>query len=55
MLCLGCICREFCRSSYDAVYSDTGARYEWFLSLSFDWDFISGKKRLRWPLVSCLC
>jgi len=25
--------------------------YEWFVSLGFDWDFISGKKRFRWPMV----
>ena len=26
-------------------------RYEFFLTLDFDWEFISGKKRFRWPLV----
>ena len=26
-------------------------RYEFFLSLDFDWEFLSGKKRFRWPLV----
>lgn len=26
-------------------------RYEFLLSLDFDWDFLSGKKRFRWPLV----
>ncbi|RDB29963.1 hypothetical protein Hypma_014178 [Hypsizygus marmoreus] len=25
--------------------------YEWFISLRFDWDFISGKKRFRWPMI----
>ncbi|KAF8636897.1 hypothetical protein AX17_003149 [Amanita inopinata Kibby_2008] len=25
--------------------------YEWFLSLDFDWDFITGKKRFRWPMI----
>lgn len=25
--------------------------YEWFLSLDFEWDFISGKKKFRWPLI----
>ncbi|RDB28012.1 hypothetical protein Hypma_002269 [Hypsizygus marmoreus] len=25
--------------------------YEWFISLGFDWDFISGKKRFRWPMI----
>ncbi|KAF8887540.1 hypothetical protein BD779DRAFT_1611503 [Infundibulicybe gibba] len=25
--------------------------YEWFLSLDFDWDFISGKKKFRWPMI----
>jgi len=24
--------------------------YEWFISLDFDWDVISGKKTFRWPL-----
>ena len=27
-------------------------RYEWFLSLDFDWDFLTGAKRFRWPMVS---
>lgn len=25
--------------------------WEFALSLDFDWDFISGKKKFRWPLV----
>jgi hypothetical protein len=25
--------------------------WEWFTSLGFDWDFISGKKKFRWPMV----
>ncbi|KAF5379221.1 hypothetical protein D9615_005962 [Tricholomella constricta] len=25
--------------------------YEWFISLGFDWDFISRKKRFRWPMI----
>lgn len=25
--------------------------YEWFISLGFDWQFISGKKRFRWPMI----
>ncbi|KAF8966627.1 hypothetical protein BDZ97DRAFT_1917437 [Flammula alnicola] len=25
--------------------------YEWFLSLDFEWDLITGKKRFRWPLI----
>jgi len=25
--------------------------YEWFLSLDFEWDFITGKKRFRWPMI----
>ncbi|KAF8068974.1 hypothetical protein FPV67DRAFT_1448810 [Lyophyllum atratum] len=25
--------------------------YEWFLSLDFDFDFISGKRRFRWPMA----
>ena len=25
--------------------------WEWFISLDFDWMFISGKKRFRWPMV----
>ncbi|KIM36079.1 hypothetical protein M413DRAFT_427933 [Hebeloma cylindrosporum] len=25
--------------------------YEWFISLDFEWDFLSGKKRFRWPMI----
>ncbi|PFH50610.1 hypothetical protein AMATHDRAFT_3793 [Amanita thiersii Skay4041] len=25
--------------------------YEWFLSLDFDWAFITGKKAFRWPMI----
>jgi len=25
--------------------------YEWFISLGFEWDFIIGRKRFRWPLL----
>jgi hypothetical protein len=25
--------------------------WEWFTSLDFDWQFISGKKKFRWPMV----
>ncbi|KIM46553.1 hypothetical protein M413DRAFT_65449, partial [Hebeloma cylindrosporum] len=25
--------------------------YEWLISLDFEWDFISGKKRFRWPMI----
>lgn len=25
--------------------------YEFFLSLDFDWEFLSGRKRFRWPLI----
>jgi hypothetical protein len=25
--------------------------YEWFLTLPFDWEFISGKKPFRWPMI----
>ena len=25
--------------------------YEWFVSLDFEWEFISGKKKFRWPMV----
>ncbi|THH19340.1 hypothetical protein EW146_g1796 [Bondarzewia mesenterica] len=25
--------------------------WEWFTSLDFDWAFLSGKRRLRWPLI----
>ncbi|KAJ7668017.1 hypothetical protein B0H17DRAFT_1088372 [Mycena rosella] len=25
--------------------------WEWFTSLSFDWDYISGKRRFRWPMI----
>ncbi len=26
-------------------------RWEWFTSLPFDWQYLSGKKPFRWPLV----
>jgi len=29
-------------------------RWEWFISLDFDWQYISRKKPFRWPLVSVL-
>ncbi|KAK2461216.1 hypothetical protein APHAL10511_006743 [Amanita phalloides] len=25
--------------------------FEWFMSLDFEWEFISGKKKFRWPMV----
>ncbi|KAF8652372.1 hypothetical protein AX16_004400 [Volvariella volvacea WC 439] len=25
--------------------------YEWFISLNFDWDFIKGERRFRWPMI----
>jgi len=25
--------------------------WEWFVSLDFDWEFISGKKKFRWPMI----
>ncbi|KAJ7185814.1 hypothetical protein C8R46DRAFT_1158425 [Mycena filopes] len=25
--------------------------WEWFTSLPFDWDFISGKRKFRWPMI----
>ncbi|KAJ7449142.1 hypothetical protein B0H11DRAFT_337760 [Mycena galericulata] len=25
--------------------------WEWFTSLSFDWDYISGKRKFRWPMI----
>ena len=28
-------------------------RYEWLISLDFEWGFITGKKRFRWPMVRC--
>lgn len=39
---------RICQSSPHYVHH----RYEWFISLEFDWDFVSGKKKFRWPLVS---
>ncbi|KAG6812871.1 hypothetical protein H0H92_015799 [Tricholoma furcatifolium] len=26
--------------------------YEWFISFNFDWQYISRKKRFRWPIGS---
>ncbi|KAJ7735803.1 hypothetical protein B0H16DRAFT_1575410 [Mycena metata] len=25
--------------------------WEWFTSLPFDWDFVSGKRKFRWPMI----
>ncbi|KAJ6545506.1 hypothetical protein B0H19DRAFT_1033945 [Mycena capillaripes] len=25
--------------------------WEWFMSLGFDWDYISGKRNFRWPMI----
>ncbi|KAM6503359.1 hypothetical protein JOM56_000302 [Amanita muscaria] len=25
--------------------------YEWFISLDFEWDFITGTKKFRWPMI----
>ncbi|KAJ7676287.1 hypothetical protein B0H17DRAFT_1080414 [Mycena rosella] len=25
--------------------------WEWFTSLSFDWDYVSGKRQFRWPMI----
>ncbi|KJA21376.1 hypothetical protein HYPSUDRAFT_67723 [Hypholoma sublateritium FD-334 SS-4] len=25
--------------------------YEWFISLDFEWDFVTGKKKFRWPMI----
>ncbi|KAG6856947.1 hypothetical protein H0H87_011933 [Tephrocybe sp. NHM501043] len=38
------------------IFANTDWRgsYEWFISLDFDWQFVSGKKRFRWPLVGLL-
>ena len=27
-------------------------RWEWFTSLNFDWKYVSGNKKFRWPMVS---
>ena len=29
----------------------TTRRWEWFISLSFDWEFVSGKRNFKWPMV----
>ena len=26
--------------------------WEWFTSLDFDWQFLSGKRKFRWPMVT---
>jgi hypothetical protein len=35
-------------------YHDALDSWEFFISLPFEWDFITGRKRFRWPLVSPL-
>ena len=41
----------FTRFSWFPVSNTANLRYEFVLTLDFDWAFISGKKRFRWPLV----
>ena len=33
------------------VYSLSYRRWEWFISLDFEWSFITGKRKFRWPMV----
>ena len=33
------------------VYSLRYCRWEWFISLDFEWSFISGRRKCRWPMV----
>jgi hypothetical protein len=46
---LACTCRS--THSSQARYSRSYLRWEWFTSLQFDWQYISGKKAFRWPLI----
>jgi len=49
-LCLGFMRK--CHRWYNPyVYLPSRHRYEWFISLDFDWELISGKKKFRWPMV----
>ena len=36
---------------YNIWLQSNYCRWEWIISLGFEWDFITGKRRLRWPMV----
>lgn len=52
----GCTCEWTRRARWTQreAEPDQCLSWEFFTSLSFDWDFISGKKKFRWPLVSAI-
>ena len=37
-----------------AVFLTLHQRWEWFISLDFDWAFVTGRKRFRWTMVSLI-
>ena len=45
------ICVSLRVSAYDGYFGGTVYRYEWFVSLDFDWAFVTRKKKFRWPMV----
>ena len=52
-----CICRHLfvCPASEGATstaFDDVSASWEFTVSLDFEWLFLSGQKKARWPLVS---
>lgn len=49
---LGGVCVRLFSSSTHQLYRLTATpRYEWFLSLNFDFSFVLGKRKFRWPMV----
>lgn len=52
-LCTGCILvRPGLFLTASSISWRGICRYEWLLSLDFEWDFLRGRKQFRWPMVS---
>ena len=50
-LCWACICAYHVFSSL-TIGNSQHRRWEWAISLPFDWKYITGLKPFRWPMVS---
>jgi hypothetical protein len=50
---LGCTCTYHgTRSTSIKTDIALSVSWEWFTSIEFDWDFIRGRRKFRWPMVS---
>ena len=51
MFSWGCTRASFFPRMHQRYGLTVTPRYEWFLSLKFDFSFLLGRKRFRWPMV----